>query len=108
LRAAGYEPITLAAAGQAPIPGTRPVVGLPIRQVAGVIERAAALITGESGLWFIAAARRTPFVIVPWWLPRGVDWAAPMRTPHRLIFRQDAAVNTVFAGFREVVDHDRA
>ncbi|MGN6757685.1 MAG: glycosyltransferase family 9 protein [Thermomicrobiales bacterium] len=107
LRAAGYEPITLAASGQAPIPGTRPVVGLPIRQVAGVIERAAALISGESGLWFIAAARRTPFVIVPWWLPRTVDWAAPMRTPYRLIFRQDAAVSTVFASFREVVDHDR-
>lgn len=107
LRAEGYEPITLAAADQAPIPGTRPLLGLPIRQVAGVVERASALVSVESGLWFIAAARRTPFLIVPWWLPRSVNWAAPMRVPHRLIYRQEASVDSVFARFRELVGHDR-
>lgn len=107
LRSAGYEPVTAAAADQAPIPGTRPLLGLPIRQVAGVIEGAAALVGGESGLWFIAAACATPFAIVPWWLPRGVDWAAPMGVPHRLIRRRDATVETVFASCRELVAHDR-
>ncbi|HEX5504836.1 MAG TPA: hypothetical protein VFW96_19620 [Thermomicrobiales bacterium] len=107
LRTAGYEPVTAAAADQAPIPGTRPLLGLPIRQVAGVIAGAAGLVGGESGLWFIAAARATPFVIVPWWLPRGVDWAAPMGVPHRLVARRDATVDAVFAACRELMSHDR-
>lgn len=105
LREEGYEPITLAAAGQAPIPGTKPLLGIPIRQVAGVIEQATALISGESGLWFIAAASSTPFLIVPWWLPRSVDWAAPMEVPHRLIDRHAASVHDVAAQFRALVTH---
>jgi ADP-heptose:LPS heptosyltransferase len=68
LRAQGYEPVTLAAAGQAPIRGTRALTELPIRQVVSVIEQAAALITVESGLWFVAAALGTPIIIVPRWL----------------------------------------
>ncbi len=107
LRAEGYEPITLAAADQAPIASTRPVLGLPIRQVAGIIDRAAGLVSGESGLWFIAAARGTPFLIVPWWLPRSVNWAAPMQVPHRLVYRDEALVDTVAARLRELVEHGR-
>lgn len=103
LRRVGYEPVTLAAAGQDPIPGTRPLLGQPIRQVAGIIESASVLITGESGLWFVAAAVSTPFIIVPWWLPRSVDWPGPMGVPHRRIFRDDASVRAVLAQFREMV-----
>lgn len=106
IRAAGFEPLTLAAAGQPPIPGTRPVLGLPIRQVAAIVEQAAALVSVESGLWFIAAATKTPFLIVPWWLPRSVDWAAPMNVPHRLICRQDASVERVFLDLQDVADQD--
>jgi len=95
LRRDGYEPVSLGAAGQPAVPGTRALTGLPIRQVAGIIEGAAGLITGESGLWFLAAATETPFVIVPWWLPRGIDWAAPMGVPHRLVRREDATVDSV-------------
>jgi len=108
LRKEGYEPVTLAAPGQTPVPGTRGVIGLPIRQVAGVIERAAALITVESGLWFIAAALRTPFIIVPWWLPRSINWAAPMQVPHRLIYRDGDSVDEVLAQFRQLDVHETA
>jgi ADP-heptose:LPS heptosyltransferase len=94
--------MTLGAAGQEAIPGTTPLTGHPIRQVAGVIERAAALVTVESGLWFIAAGLATPFVITPWWLPRTVDWAAPMQTPHRLIDRDDDAADAVVSYLREM------
>lgn len=107
LRANGYTPVTLAAAGQEPIPGTKALLGLPIRQAAGVIEGAAALISGESGLWFVAAAAGTPFVIVPWWLPRSVNWAAPMGVPHRLVYRDEASAAEVFARFKELAGHDR-
>lgn len=103
LRAEGYEPITLAAAGQAPIPGTRAVTGLPIRHAAAVIEQAAALVTVESGLWYIAAALQRPFIIVPWWLPRSLDWAAPMNVPHRLIYRRDASVTYVLAQLHDLL-----
>lgn len=106
LRREGFEPVTLAAGNQAGIPGTRPLLGLPIRQVAGVIEGAAALVSGESGLWFLAAACETPFVIVPWWLPRSVNWAAPMRVPHRLVYGHDAAVHLVFSKLSEMIVHD--
>lgn len=99
-----YQPVTLAAAGQAPIPGTLAVVGAPIRQVAGVIERAAALISGESGLWFIAAALRVPFIIVPWWLPHSVNWPAPMRVPYRLVYRRQASVKRVTQYFHDLVE----
>lgn len=102
LRAGGYEVVTLAAGGQEPVPGTRPVLGLPIRHAAAVIEGAAALVSGESGLWFIAAACKIPFIIVPWWLPRSVNWAAPMNVPHRLIYRDEASVAEVFARFEEL------
>ncbi len=103
LRLGGYEPVTLAAADQPPIAGTIPLLGLPIRQVAGVIEHAAGLVTVESGLWFIAAACCTPFVIDPWWLPRSVDWAAPMNVPHRLVYRSDSAPEQVYASLRELI-----
>jgi ADP-heptose:LPS heptosyltransferase len=103
LRRDGYEPVTLAAADQPPVAGTIPLLGLPIRQVAGVIEQAAALVTVESGLWFIAAACQTPFVINPWWLPRSVDWAAPMNVPYRLIYRSDSSPERVYASVRELI-----
>lgn len=106
LRAAGYEPVTLAAAGQAPIPGTRALTGLPIRRVAGVIEGAAALVSVESGLWYIAAALGRPFIIVPWWLPRSIDWAAPMGVPHRLIYRDQASIRYVLSQVRDLLAHD--
>jgi ADP-heptose:LPS heptosyltransferase len=96
LRDAGYAPVTLAASGQTPIPGTLALTGLPIREAAGVIERAAALVTVESGLWYIAAALGTPLVIVPWWLPRAVDWVAPMAVPYALIYRDQSSVQAVF------------
>ncbi len=103
VRRAGYEPVTLAATGQAPIPGTIPMVGLPIRQAAGVIERAEALITVESGLWYVAAALGTPLVIVPWWLPRSVDWVAPMGVPYRLVYRDRAPVSRVLSQLDELI-----
>jgi len=103
LRRAGYEPITLAARDQPPIEGTTPVLGLPIRQAAGIIDQAAALISAECGLWFIAAARCTPFVILPWWLPRSVDWAGPTQAPHHLVYRESASVQAVLANFRDLV-----
>lgn len=103
LREQGYEPITLAAAGEAPIPGTRAAIGLPIRQVAGVIERASILISVESGLWYAAAALGCPFVIVPWWLPGGIDWTASLATPHRLIRRERASVALVLSQARALL-----
>jgi len=95
--------LSLGAAGQSIVPGTIGLTGLPIRQVAGIVEGAAAVVTGESGLWFLAAATDTPFVIVPWWLPDGIDWAAPMGVRHRLIQREDAAVETVEQALQQVV-----
>lgn len=103
LRAAGYTPVTLAAADQAPVAGSESLLGLPIRQAAGVIAGAAALVSVESGLWYLAAATGTPFVIVPWWLPRSVDWAAAMQTPHRLLRRRDAAVGMVVANLDTLI-----
>jgi len=103
LHRAGYQTVTLGAHGQAAIPETQPMLGLPIRQVAGIIDRAAGLISGESGLWFIAAARARPFVIVPWWLPRSIDWPAPMNVPYRLVHRREATVDSVLAAIRELV-----
>lgn len=103
IRRLGYEPVTLGAPGEAPIPGTRPLIGLPIRQAAGVIERAHALVTVESGLWYLAAALDTPLVVVPWWLPRSVDWVAPMGIPYRLVRRQEATVDQVVAGVKQVI-----
>lgn len=108
LRAEGYEPITLAAAGQAPIPGTRGVTGLPIRQAAAVIEQAAALLTVESGLWYIAAALERPFIIVPWWLPRSLDWAAPMQVPHRLVSRHQATTGYVLSQLHDLLAYRAA
>jgi len=83
LQREGCHLVTLGAAGQTALPGTTGLIDLPIRQVAGVIERAKLLITVESGLWFVAAALGTPFVITPWWLPRSIDWAAPMNERRR-------------------------
>ncbi|MCC6177633.1 MAG: hypothetical protein IT305_20215 [Chloroflexi bacterium] len=105
LRADGFTPVTLAGPGQASIPGTLPLIGLPIRQVAGIVESAEALVSAESGLWFVAAACGTPFAIVPWWLPRTVDWAAPMGVPHLLVRRPDASAGRVFAGIRVLASH---
>ncbi len=95
LRDRGFEVVTLAAANQSTIHGTVPLLGLPIRQAAAIIDGATGLVTGESGLWFVAAAFATPFVVVPWWLPRSVDWPAPMGTPYRLVSRADASVDNV-------------
>lgn len=103
LRRDGYEPVSLGASGQPAVPGTRALTGLPIRQVAGIIEGAAGIVTGESGLWFLAAATETPFIIVPWWLPRGIDWAAPMGIPHCLVRRSDANVETVARSLDEML-----
>ena len=107
LREAGYEPITLAASDQASIPETTALLGLPIRQVAGVIEGATALVSGESGLWFMAAACGTPFLIVPWWLPRSVNWAAPMHVPHRLIHDGTTPSQVVFNDLTEMIADER-
>jgi hypothetical protein len=107
LRQHGYEPITLAAHGQEAIPGTTPLIGLPIRQAAGAVERAGALITAESGLWFVAAALGTPFVIVPWWLPRSINWPAAMNVPHRLVYRHEASVQHVLAQVYELMGEHR-
>lgn len=95
LQQRGYTPVTLGALGQEPVPGSIPLLGLPIRQVAGVIERAAGLVTVESGLWFIAAALATPYVIVPWWLPCPIDWPGAIDTPHRIVRRAEAEVERV-------------
>jgi hypothetical protein len=92
---AGIQSVTLGAANQGHIRGSIPVLELPIRHAAVVIEKAEALITGESGLWFVAAALETPFIIVPWWLPRGIDWPAPMGVPYRLIRRHSDSVEDV-------------
>ena len=103
------EVVTLAAGGQAAIPGTRPLPGLPIRHVAGVIEQAAALVTVESGLWLLAAALDTPYIITPWWLPRSINWAEPMNVPHRLIYRDQASVGEVLSQLHELawISHER-
>jgi len=45
-------------------------------------------------------------VIVPWWLPRSVNWAAPMQVPHCLVYRQDATVQGVLARFRDLVERE--
>jgi hypothetical protein len=108
LRQEGYHVVTLAAAAQRPVPGTIGLIGLPIRQVAGVIERAAALVTVESGLWFVAAALETPVIITPWWLPRSVDWAAPMNIPHRLVYRGEDSVDEVLAHIRQMDSRETA
>jgi ADP-heptose:LPS heptosyltransferase len=108
LRADGYTPVTLGAVGQAAIRGTTPLIGLPIRKAAGVLEQAAALVTVESGLWYVAAALERPVVVVPWWLPRSVDWLAPMRVPYRLIPRDQASVDHVLAQIHEMVAHGPA
>ena len=89
--------MTLAATGQEPIAGSTGLIGLPIRQAAGVVEQARALVTVESGLWFVAAAFGTPFVISRWWLPRSVDWAAPMGVPYGLVYSDEKPVPAVLA-----------
>jgi hypothetical protein len=105
LQAQGYTVVTLGARGQSTVPGTESMMGLPIGQVAALVEGAATLITGESGLWFVAAAFATPFVIVPWWLPTFVDWPAPMNVPYRLVRRADASPARVLQHVQELV-HD--
>jgi hypothetical protein len=108
LRSKGFEPVTLAAEGQEPIAGTRPIIGLPIRQVAGVIESASALVTVESGLWFLAAALRTPYIIVPWWLPGSINWPGVMTVPHRLIYRDNASTEGVLSGLCNLIGGESA
>ncbi len=108
LRKEGYTVITLGAAGEEPVRGTTGLSGLPIRQAAGVIAGAAALVTVESGLWFVAAAVRTPLLIVPWWLPRSLDWVAPMHTPYRLVYRDQATVRHVLAELRFLISQNGA
>jgi ADP-heptose:LPS heptosyltransferase len=108
LRDEGYTVVTLGAAGEAPVRGTIDLSGLPIRHAAGVIDGAAALVTVESGLWFVAAAVGTPLLIVPWWLPRSLDWVAPMNTPYRLVYRDEASVQHVLAQVRTLMSQDVA
>ena len=108
LRLRGYHPVTLAAPGQTPIPDTIDLLGLPIRHAAGVIERAAMLVTVESGLWFVAAALGTPLVITPWWLPRSVDWVAPMNVPYRLVHRGHDSVAEVLDQVRQLETRETA
>lgn len=106
IRSRGMEPVTLGAADQEPIPGTRPLLGLPIRQAAGIIEGAEALVSVESGLWFIAAALAIPFIIVPWWLSRWADWPASMGVPYRLVDRSDAHVPYVLSCLEEILSSE--
>ena len=107
LTEAGYRPATLGAAGDCCIPGTHPLLGIPIISVAGVVDQAVGLITGESGLWFLAAALRSPFMIVPWWLPHPVNWPAAVGVPHQLIYRKEATVSHVFDRFTSLTDDTR-
>jgi hypothetical protein len=58
----------------------------------------------ESGLWYIAAVLGTPVIIVPWWLPRSINWMVPMGVPHRLIYRDQASVRHVLSQLRELVE----
>lgn len=102
LRAMGLGVVSMGAEGQAAVPDTLPAVGLPIRQAAGIVEAAEALVTGESGLWLVAAALGTPFVIVPWWLPRLVDWAGPMDVRYALVRRRQATVDAVLQAMRRL------
>ena len=95
LRDRGLTPVTVAAAGQPAIEGTVGLLGLPIRHAAAVIAGARGMVSSESGLWFVAAATDVPFVIVPWWLPRSVDWPGAMRASARLVRRPDATVRAV-------------
>jgi ADP-heptose:LPS heptosyltransferase len=83
------------------------MIGLPIRQAAAVIERAEALITVESGMWYVAAALHTPLLIVPWWLPRSVDWVAPMGVPYSLLPRSEASVEVVLSRLDLLLEHER-
>jgi hypothetical protein len=103
LRSRGYEPYSLGATGQPPVPGTTGIVGLPIRQVAAIVEGASALITVESGLWFVAAALNVPFIIVPWWLPRSIDWPGSSGVAHARIYRGHDSVGDVAAEFGRLV-----
>jgi hypothetical protein len=66
LRAGGYTVVTLGAEGEEAIPDTVAVIGQPIARAAGVVEGATALITVESGLWYLACALDVPFVVVPY------------------------------------------
>jgi hypothetical protein len=106
IRGLGVEPLTLSGANGPSIEGTAAIRGLPIRRAAAVVGGAQALISVESGLWFVAAALGTPFIIVPWWLPRRVDWAAPMGVPYRLIRREAASVDTVLSAFRALTANE--
>jgi len=105
LRKEGLDSYTLGAAGQAVVPGTKGLIGLPIRQVAGVVDQASALVTVESGLWFVASALGVPFIIVRWWLPRSVDWTGACGVPHARIFSDDDSVGTVISELHRVVSH---
>lgn len=106
LKHRGYNVITVGARGQTVVPGTRSALGLPIRQAAALVARAAALVTGESGMWFIAAAFGTPFAIVPWWLPPSIDWPEPMNVPYRLVRREQANPARVISMVQELINHE--
>jgi hypothetical protein len=99
----GYSVFTVGARNQSVIPGTRPLLGLPIRQAAALIDGATALVTGESGLWFVAAAVSTPFVIVPWWLPASIDWPAVMGVRYRRVSKKRASPARVHAVVQELL-----
>jgi len=102
LRSMGLETLTLGGRDQTAVAGTVPVLGIPIRQAAGVISQAAAVVSGESGLWFVAAALDVPFVIVPWWLPRAVDWPAEMGARSRLVRKSEASVERVLGAMEDL------
>jgi len=102
LRTDGYTVVTLGAGGEEAIPGTVPVIGRPIAEAAGVVERAAALITVESGLWYLACALGVPFVVVPYWPPRHADWIPAAAPPHRLLRRSTATPAAVVAAVQQI------
>jgi hypothetical protein len=104
LKHRGYNVVTVGAQGQRVIPGTRSALGLPIRQASAVVDRAAALVTGESGMWFVAAALGTPFAIVPWWLPAAIDWPAPMNVRYRLVRREEGNPARVIGIVQELIE----
>jgi Glycosyltransferase family 9 (heptosyltransferase) len=105
LEDSGYTVMTVGARGQGIIRGTLPALGLPIRQVAALVDGASALVTGESGLWFVAAALDTPFAIVPWWLPRSIDWPAAMNVRYRLVSRETSPAR-VSGLVQQLINHE--
>jgi hypothetical protein len=99
----GLTPVTLGTDGDRTIEGAESHLGLQLRTAVAVISQAEALVTVESGLWFVAAAVNTPVVIVPWWLPGKVNWVAPTNALHRLLRRAEATPARVMEAVGQLV-----